>query len=106
MTVVKRIFWGIVILPLFLFTMKSVSSQNLTQKYLQNKTVTYAEAINFYKQLDAKHEKAKLFTLGLTDAGKPLHLFVISRDADFNPASLQKKNKRIILINNAIHPGE
>jgi hypothetical protein len=35
-----------------------------------------------------------------------LHLFVISRDADFNPVSLHTKNKRIILVNNAIHPGE
>lgn len=93
-------------LLLFFFLASDVNSQSPSQKYLHNKTVTYSEAIAFYKQLDSKYEKAKLLTYGLTDSGKPLHLFVISSDADFNPVSLRKKNKRIILINNAIHPGE
>jgi hypothetical protein len=44
--------------------------------------------------------------MGMTDAGFPLHLAVISADKDFNFESLKKKNKRIILINNGIHPGE
>lgn len=91
-------------LPLFVIT--GAVAQPASQKYLHNKTVTYAEAIAFYTQLDSEYEKGKLFTCGLTDSGKPLHLFVISSDADFNPTSLRKKNKRIILINNAIHPGE
>jgi hypothetical protein len=94
------------LLLLFLFFTTTMFSQNLSQKYLQNKTVTYAEAIDFYTQLDSGHERAKLFTYGPTDCGKPLHLFVISSDKDFDPVSLHKKNKRIILINNAIHPGE
>lgn len=78
----------------------------LTEKYLHNQTVTYAEAIRFYKELDIKYSEAKLITCGMTDAGKPLHLFVISPEKDFDPVSLRKKNKRIVLINNAIHPGE
>lgn len=94
------------LLLLFLFLTTAMYPQSITQKYLHNQTVTYAEAIDFYKQLDSKYEKAKLFTYGLTDSGNPLHLFVISPDADFDPASLHKKNKRIILINNGIHPGE
>ncbi|HKB45773.1 MAG TPA: M14 family zinc carboxypeptidase, partial [Chitinophagaceae bacterium] len=93
-------------LLLFLFLTGVAFSQSVSQKYLDNKTVTYDEAISFYQQLDSGYEKAKLLTYGLTDSGKPLHLFVISSDVDFNPASLHKKNKRIILINNAIHPGE
>lgn len=44
--------------------------------------------------------------MGPTDAGFPLHLVVVSNDADFDMASLRRKNKRIILINNGIHPGE
>jgi hypothetical protein len=95
-----------VFLFLLMFVSVGAHAQSASQKYLHNKTVTYAEAIAFYTQLDAVHEKAKLFTCGLTDSGKPLHLFVISSDGDFNPASLRKKNRRIILINNAIHPGE
>lgn len=44
--------------------------------------------------------------MGPTDAGFPLHLVVVSNDGDFNMASLRRKNKRILLINNGIHPGE
>jgi hypothetical protein len=44
--------------------------------------------------------------MGTTDAGYPLHLVMVSLDKDFNPASLKKKNKNIILVNNGIHPGE
>jgi hypothetical protein len=95
-----------IFLFLLLFETACAFAQPASQKYLHNKTVTYAEAIAFYRQLDADNEKAKLFTCGLTDSGNPLHLFVISTDKDFNPASLRKKNKRIVLINNAIHPGE
>src|SRR4030095_14193681 len=35
-----------------------------------------------------------------------LHLVIVSTDKDFDLASLKRKNKRIILINNGIHPGE
>lgn len=47
-----------------------------------------------------------MLTMGMTDAGYPLHLVIVSTDKDFNLESLKKKNKRIILINNGIHPGE
>src|ERR1041385_5049627 len=95
-----------VFLLLLLFMYTASSSQSVTEKYLDNKTVTYSEAIAFYRQLDSTYDNAKLLTYGMTDAGKPLHLFVISYDSDFDPASLHKKNKRILLINNGIHPGE
>jgi len=42
----------------------------------------------------------------LTDSEKPLHLLVISDDKQFDPKEIRKENKRIILINNGIHPGE
>ncbi|MEP7170495.1 MAG: hypothetical protein ABI855_14090, partial [Bacteroidota bacterium] len=60
----------------------TVSAQKLSEKYLKNETVTYDECISFYKQLDQKHANAKLVTCGLTDVGKPLHLFVITDDGD------------------------
>ncbi|HKR06543.1 MAG TPA: M14 family metallopeptidase [Bacteroidia bacterium] len=84
----------------------NISAQKLSEKYLKNETVTYDECIAFYKLLAQKHSNAKLITCGLTDVGKPLHLFVITSDGDFNPSSIQNKNKRILLINNGIHPGE
>lgn len=81
-------------------------SQNLSEKYLSGKTVTWQECISFYRQLDAKYNEAKLFEEGLTDVGKPLHVFVLSSDMDFNPQSIHKKSKCVLLINNGIHPGE
>ena len=44
--------------------------------------------------------------MGLTDAGYPLHLVLISNDEKFDPAVWHKQNKVVILINNGIHPGE
>ncbi len=35
-----------------------------------------------------------------------MHLAILSLDKDFNPASVHRKNKRILLIQNGIHPGE
>ena len=44
--------------------------------------------------------------MGPTDAGYPLHLVFISNDGISDPVAIKKNNHRIILINNAIHPGE
>jgi len=75
-------------------------------RYEENISLTYVEAVDAYASLSEKYAEAHLFTEGLTDVGKPLHLFVISGDEDFNPESLRKKGKVILLINNGIHPGE
>ncbi len=72
----------------------------------QNTTATHAEAIAFYQQLDKTYEQLKLITCGPTDVGRPLHLAVLSKNKVFDPVQLRKQNKRIVLINNGIHPGE
>ena len=41
-----------------------------------------------------------------TDAGFPLHLVLVSADKDFDIASIKRKKKAIIFVNNGIHPGE
>jgi len=71
-----------------------------------NVTATYYEAIDFYKKLASAYAEIKILEYEKTDIGKPLHLIVLSNDTDFDATSLRKKNKRIILINNGIHPGE
>jgi hypothetical protein len=38
--------------------------------------------------------------------GYPLHLIVVANNGDYNFENIRKNNKRIILINNGIHPGE
>ena len=67
---------------------------------------TYYEIVDWWKKLDAASPYVKMLTMGMTDAGFPLNLVIVSGDKDFNLESLHKKNRRIILINNGIHPGE
>lgn len=69
-------------------------------------TPTYAEGIKFLEQLDLASPWMTMDTFGTTDSGYPLHVAVLSADQDFRPTSLRQKNKNIVLILNAIHPGE
>lgn len=69
-------------------------------------TPTYFEIVDWWKKLDEKSGKVKMLTMGMTDAGYPLHLIIVSNNGDYNFANIRKNNKRIILINNGIHPGE
>jgi hypothetical protein len=83
-----------------------VAQQTPYEKSNKQETATYAEVISHYETLAKKYPQAKLLTYGTTDFGLPLHLFVISKDRDFDPSSIRKKNRRILLVNNGIHPGE
>ncbi|TXK45766.1 hypothetical protein FVR03_12165 [Pontibacter qinzhouensis] len=71
-----------------------------------NQTATYQEAIDWYRRLDQAYEEVKMVPYGYTDSGRLLHLVIVSADKDFDIASLKKKNKRVLLIQNGIHPGE
>ncbi|MFN8292015.1 MAG: M14 family metallopeptidase [Chitinophagaceae bacterium] len=66
----------------------------------------YSEIIDWWKKMDAASPFVKMEEKGMTDAGFPLHLVLVSADKDFDIASIKKKKKTIILINNGIHPGE
>jgi Zinc carboxypeptidase len=69
-------------------------------------TPAYAEIIDWWQKLDAASGKVKMLTMGMTDAGFPLHLVIVANQGDYNFENIRKNNKRIILINNGIHPGE
>ena len=97
------------LLSLCIFFPFFIAAQSLTTKFEQSKgqqTPTYQEIIAWWKTADVKASQLKMLTMGPTDAGFPLHLVMVSNDQDFDPASNRKKNKRVILINNGIHPGE
>lgn len=86
-----------------------MQAQTFTTRFEQSggqETVTYAEGIQFLKTLDARSPQLQLRTVGLTDSGEPLHLAVFSPTQEFDFGKLRSQNKRILLINNAIHPGE
>jgi hypothetical protein len=91
------------------YTCLPASAQDLTTRFEKTQgqeTATYDECIAYYQQLDKRFTQISMREMGNTDAGHPLHLVVYSPSGDFNFASLRKKNKRIILINNGIHSGE
>ncbi len=69
-------------------------------------SATYFEAIDWYTRLDKKSSKVLVKEMGMTDAGYPLHLVLVSTDGKFDAVGWHKKNKVVILINNGIHPGE
>ncbi|WP_242916793.1 M14 family metallopeptidase [Pontibacter liquoris] len=71
-----------------------------------NQTATYDEAIAWYQKLDEAYEEVKMVPYGMTDVGRPLHLVIVSTDREFDPAAVHQKNKRVLLIQNGIHPGE
>ncbi|MFD2720264.1 M14 family metallopeptidase [Hymenobacter monticola] len=72
-----------------------------------NTTATYAECVAYYRKLAAAYPAhLHLAEAGPTDAGQPLHEVVLSADGDADPASTRRKNRRILFIQNGIHPGE
>ena len=82
---------AILVLALQLGSAASAQSSSLGQ------TPTWQEAIDAYSALhDAHPQQTSFETMGMSDVGRPLHLFTLGpRDAELK-----------ILINNAIHPGE
>jgi len=78
----------------------------LKLRYEENYSPTWEEAITMYQLLDKHYRTARLVEAGLTDCGKPLHTFIISKNREFDIAKLKKQGKTILLINNGIHPGE
>jgi hypothetical protein len=72
----------------------------------KNYTAAYSEIIGYYQKLSGQYPQMKLLNYGTTDVGKPLTLIVLSRDKVFDPSLIRKQNKRVLLINNGIHPGE
>lgn len=76
--------------------------------FKENRTPTYYEVIEAYKSLDESYDQATLLTVGNTDAGKPLHVFVMATDPVRAFSEIEKKTngKTVVLINNGIHPGE
>jgi len=86
-----------------------LNAQNITTVFEKSggtKTPTYFEAIDWWQKLDAQSGKVKMLTMGMSDAGYPLHLIVVANNGDYNFDNIRKNNKRVILVNNGIHPGE
>ncbi|HSC39357.1 MAG TPA: M14 family metallopeptidase, partial [Chitinophagaceae bacterium] len=100
----RKIFFLFVLAsPLFLFGQQPITRFEQSHG---TESPAYDEIIAWWKKLDQLSDRVKLFAMGPGDAGYPLHLAVVSGDKDFSFESIHRKNKRVILINNGIHPGE
>lgn len=99
-------FIRVIVLSIVLVINSNLGHCQINLRYLENETLKYDEVIAAYQSLDEKYEKASLFEIGKTDIGKPLHLFIITQDGDFESILNGETDKCIVFINNGIHPGE
>ncbi|MEZ4796759.1 MAG: M14 family metallopeptidase [Flavobacteriaceae bacterium] len=86
----------------------STSDFDFTTKFeISNGTETpeYYEVISYYEQLAKAYPEITIQTIGETDSGNPLHIITLNPDAVFDFEEI-RKSKRVLLINNGIHPGE
>jgi len=98
-----------IVLLFILFTCSLGAQKTLITRFEKSngtQTPAYFEIVDWWKKLDVQSGKVKMLTMEVTDAGYPLHLVVVANNGDYNFENIRKNNKRVILINNGIHPGE
>ncbi|NRR91707.1 M14 family metallopeptidase [Winogradskyella undariae] len=69
-------------------------------------TATYTETITYYEALANTYSEISIQEIGNTDAGKPLHIVTLNMKGSSDDFEILRKDNRILLINNGIHPGE
>jgi hypothetical protein len=73
----------------------------------QNQTTTWLECITFYQELARSFPRVLRFEVaGMSDAGHPLHVGVVSFDGEFDRARIKQAGRTVFFNNNGIHPGE
>lgn len=91
---------------LILLSLHLAGRGQVVLRYEDNYSLTYHETIRAYRDLDSAFAEASLIEYGTTDAGKPLHLFVVSANGCFDPGIIHGEGKAVLFILNGIHPGE
>jgi hypothetical protein len=72
-----------------------------------NQTTTWEQCIAFYVDLAQRFPAILHFAqIGLSDAGVPLHIGVISADGVFDCRQIKRAGRPVFFNNNGIHPGE
>ncbi|MBS1626757.1 MAG: M14 family metallopeptidase [Bacteroidetes bacterium] len=92
------------LLTIYYINIYAQNIQTVFEKTNGKESATYFETIQFYKKLAATNAAVSIKDFGLTDAGYPLQLVLVSNDKSFNPTQWQQKV--VVFINNGIHPGE
>lgn len=87
------------------FLTNCVFAQIDFDRYKSNKTFSYEEINLAFGELEREYpEFCKLQAMGPSDSGEPIYLFLLNAEGKFEKSTFS--NKSVILINNAIHPGE
>ena len=76
-------------------------SQTITTKFETSgakESPVYSEIIDWWQKLDAQSGKVKMLTMGMTDAGYPLHLVIVSNNGDYNFDNIRKNNKTLRVV--------
>ena len=91
-------------LILFIITF-SVGTAFSQEPYSTNQSYTYDQLQTEYGSMAKNHPNtSKIIQFGSSDYGENIQLFMISKTGAFSKEEF--KNKTVLLINNAIHPGE
>ena len=69
-------------------------------------TASYEEGLKYYTELANVSERMSLHTMGGTDSGFPLSVVLITNEDHLTLSDVTKDPRTVLLINNAIHPGE
>ena len=104
----KKIFLVLIILT-SCTSKKDTNSKDFTTIFeISNgtETATYEQTITFYTDLAETYPEISIQAIGETDSGKPLHIVTLNPSKEFDFESIRKNGKRVLLINNGIHPGE
>lgn len=103
---IRTFLFTVTLISAMAFQVQAQAPALLSLRYNENYSPTYDEVIELYRLLDRSYSEGTLLEAGQTDTGKPLHVFVISRNGEISPEVLRQQGKTILLVNNGIHPGE
>jgi len=101
----------LLLIPLLFLSCQSNENKNeldFTTVFENSKgteTATYGQVIAYYEGLAETYSEISVEAIGETDSGRPLHIVILNSDNEFDFLNI-RKDKRILLINNGIHPGE
>lgn len=71
-----------------------------------NYSASYREAHDYFLRLAGSFPEVQVDTFGWSDGGHPLLEVVLGEPGETDPAKARASGKLILLVNNAIHPGE
>ena len=69
-------------------------------------TATYESAMEYYTELAEASNQITIRSIGKTDSGFPLSIVLITDEHHIELAEVSQSTRTVLLINNAIHPGE